>query len=181
MNLRPYLVSLLPVILLISCPNDVAYIPQYTTVVATPEVREKAVWYAREYIEAGTQYEWGGQDPLPRIVIDCSGLVIRCYDYAASDLGFVMLFSDTNSQGLVEYTQPLKAADLRTGDILFMGDDDIISHVALFVKIENENIVFIDSTYKPDEGINGVSERSYPMSDPRFISFGRMLLGKQNE
>jgi len=165
-------------IFIFSCDVTVVYKPQYDTLLTPPEVGEKAVWYAREYVKAGTQYEWGGQDPLPRIVVDCSGLVIRCYEYASNDLGFFILFDDTTSSGLKKYTQDLSLNDLRTGDILFMGENNIISHVALFVKIENGNIIFIDSTYKPEEGINGVSERSYPITDPKFISFGRMILGK---
>ena len=148
-------------------------------VLAPAGVRERAVYYARKYIELGAEYEWGGQDPLPkRVVVDCSGLVIRCYEYATQDLGYFMLFSDTNSSGLKRYTKEISLNELTPGDILFMGERGIISHVALFVRIVDEYLVFIDSTNKPEEGINGVSERKYRIDDDRFLSFGRMLIGK---
>jgi len=174
-----FVVYLLSITLLMSCSNNVISNTGYDIIVAPPDVREQAVWYAKKYIEAGAQYGWGGQDPLPKLLIDCSGLVIRCYEYATNDLGYSLLFDDTTSSGLKRYTKELSLDELCSGDILFMGEDDIISHVALFVKIENDKIVFIDSTYKPEEGINGVSERSYLKTDPRFISFGRMLIGKR--
>lgn len=145
---------------------------------APPEVGERAVEYARKYIELGAEYEWGGQDPLPRkIVVDCSGLVIRCYEYAANDYGYTLLFSDTTSYGMKNYSLTITQQDLQPGDLLFMGDGTI-DHIALFVKHENGNIYFIDSTLKPEEGINGVTERFYPDGDTRFIACGRMYLEK---
>ena len=130
---------------------------------------------AEEYIEFGAEYGWGGQDPLPRtIVVDCSGLVIRCYQYACEEFGYRLLFNDTTSYGLLNYTIPLSQNTLTPGDLLFMGNGDI-SHVALFVGNDGTNITFVDSTYKPEEGIYGVSERYYAKDDPRFISYGRMI------
>ncbi len=150
----------------------------YDVIIAPEEVRQKAIEYARKYIEAGAGYQWGGQDPLPKIVVDCSGLVIRCYEYATRDYGYFLLFKDETSYGLKRYTKELSLSELGPGDLLFMGEDNRISHVALFVKTEADRIVFIDSTLKSEEGINGVSERSYSMNDPRFISFGRLYIGK---
>jgi len=161
--------------LCIACSNPPAPVP----VLAPEMVRLQAIYYANKYIEIGAGYEWGGQDPLPRrIVVDCSGLVIRCYEYAAADFGYSLLFADATAVGLREYSIPLDIQDLQPGDLIFMGDDGIISHIALFVRSENGNIYFIDSTYKPEEGIDGVSERFYSNADPRFIAFGRMLVLK---
>lgn len=144
---------------------------------APVEVREKALEYARKYIELNAEYWWGKQDTLPRtIFVDCSGLVINCYQYACEDFGYRLLFNDTTSYGLLNYTIELSQDTLTPGDLLFMGDGGVVSHVALFVRNDGANIIFIDSTYKPEEDINGVSERSYKKDDPRFISYGRMVI-----
>ncbi len=160
------------VFILNSCSNN---FHTYKIIEVPVEVRNRALEYAREYIEFGAEYGWGGQDPLPRtIVVDCSGLVIRCYQYACEEFGYRLLFNDTTSYGLLNYTIPLSQNTLTPGDLLFMGNGDI-SHVALFVGNDGTNITFIDSTYKPEEGIYGVSERYYAKDDPRFISYGRMI------
>jgi hypothetical protein len=165
------------IFLFVSCRTPSTIAPEQ--IPAPEEVRLQALDYARQYISLGAEYEWGGQDPLPRrIVVDCSGLVIRCYEYAASDHGYSLLFTDTTAAGMQRYSISLNKQDLQPGDLLFMGTDGVVSHIALFVKIENGNIYFIDSTYKPDEGINGVTERFYSETDPRFIAFGRMLVQK---
>jgi len=144
---------------------------------APVEVREKALEYARKYIELNAEYWWGKQDPLPRtIFVDCSGLVINCYQYACEDFGYRLLFNDTTSYGLLNYTIPLSQNTLTPGDLLFMGDGGVVSHVAMFVDKDGTKITFIDSTYKPEENINGVSERYYAKDDPRFISYGRMVI-----
>ena len=145
---------------------------------APAEVRARSIKYAQKYIEEGAEYQWGGQDPLPkRIAVDCSGLVIRCYQYACGDFGYRLPFVDTTSAGLKRYAVELTLEELSPGDLLFMGDGTI-SHVALFVKREEGVIMFIDSTYKPEIGINGVSQRSYPETDSRFLSYGRLLVEK---
>lgn len=147
------------------------------SVPAPPELRERSLYYAYRYQEEGASYVWGGQDPLPRrIAVDCSGLVIRCYEYACEDFGFRLLFSDTTSKGLASYSIALQQEDLSPGDLIFMGLDGQISHVALFIAIEDESITFIDSTRKDD--IDGVSVQSYPTTDARFISYGRLLVLK---
>lgn len=171
------IIIIVSLIFLISCSSP--YTPMPKPISAPVEVRLRALQYANTYIELGAGYEWGGQDPLPgKIVVDCSGLVIRCYEYAAADYGYRLPFTDTTSAGMRQYSIDLKKTDLQPGDLLFMGSDDIISHIALFVKLENGCIYFIDSTYKPEEGINGVSQRFYSYDDPRFIAFGRMLVQK---
>ncbi len=176
---KPFLpVMLLCSLLLVSCNSSFSS----GTIIAAPDkVCVTALEYAYQYLHHGTEYLWGGQDPLPRLLkVDCSGLVIRCYEYAAQDYGYSLLFNDTTSAGLTHYTVPLSQNELKPGDLIFMGDDHIVSHVALFIQFRDSDIVFIDSTYKPAANINGVSERSYPSDDPRFISYGRMLVRKND-
>jgi hypothetical protein len=64
------------------------------TLVPAPEsLRLAALGYARNYLELGATYRWGGQDPLPgRLVVDCSGLIVRCYGYACEDCGYALPF-----------------------------------------------------------------------------------------
>ena len=59
-----------------------------------------------------------------------------------------------------------------------------ITHVAIFDRIENGNVFFIDSTLKDEDGdgvneINGVTERSYGTGDERIKSYGIMLLKRK--
>ena len=54
-----------------------------------------------------------------------------------------------------------------------------VTHIALFEKIENKRIYFINSTQKDTNGddindIDGISYRDYPEDDSRFKAFGRM-------
>mgnify|MGYP000415723504 CR=1 FL=1 len=146
---------------------------------APSEVRVRALSYARRYMEEGTGYQWGGQDPLQKIVVDCSGLLIRCYQYACQDEGYFLLFHDTTSYGLWEYCKELDLEDVSPGDLIFMGENGRIFHVALFIRKDAGFVTFIDSTFKPEEGINGVSERSYSLEDSRILAYGRLSVGRK--
>ncbi len=147
----------------------------YTLVPAPEEVRQQALIYAKKYIELGATYEWGGQDPLPRrLVVDCSGLIIRCYQYACEDYRYRLPFSDETASGMQEYAEPLKNPE--PGDVIFMGNEAVVTHIALFVRKDETHVFFIDSTELPEENVYGVSERCYKISDPRFIWFGRMMV-----
>jgi len=141
---------------------------------APAKVRLASLDYARKYIDLGTTYAWGAQDALPRqLALDCSGLVVRCYAYACDELGYTLPFNDMNSAGMQAYTQPV---DPEPGDLIFMGTEGKVNHVALFVRREGSDTYFIDSTEYG--GVSGVNERSYATSDPKFISYGRLLLKK---
>jgi len=141
----------------------------YEIVPASVEIRTAAIRYAQKYAELGAVYEWGGQDPLPRkIAVDCSGLVIRCYEYACGDYGASLLFKDTTAKGLRQYSSLIASPE--KGDLIMMGDNNEISHVALFTRKEDGRLYFIDAT-----SLTGmVSMRSYPENDQRFIEFRRM-------
>lgn len=149
---------------IIDCPEALAFL---------------AYRYALEYDAIDTQYEWGGQDPLRAAKLDCSGLVIRCYQYALAGTPYSLLLPDMSSSYMHDNAATLIPLEqLRPGDVIFMGQEDspVISHIALYVKTENGEIHFIDSTKKPAHGavpaVNGVSQRSYPVDDKRFKSGG---------
>lgn len=59
------------------------------------------------------------------------------------------------------------------GDLIFMGENSTISHVALFDRFEGKNVYFIDST---DLEAGKVSERSYPIESYKIIEYGRLLV-----
>jgi hypothetical protein len=165
----------LPILLLAACagPGGESLEP------GSEGLRLAALGYARRYAELKATYEWGGQDALPRIVVDCSGLVLRCYGYACGDYGRKLPFEDCRAAGMLAWSVPVEP---EPGDLVFMGDGGTVSHIALFVRREGGTTWFIDSTYKVDETgavlVDGVSERSYRSDDPRFIAYGRMLVGK---
>ena len=112
-------------------------------------------------------------------MIDCSGLVVMCYKYALVDTQYSLLLDDMSAAYMYENASrliPLEQA--RKGDLVFMGEpgSSNISHIALFDEKKDGMIFFIDSTEKEEEGINGVSRRSYPENDERVKAFGVMLL-----
>lgn len=147
------------------CPDDIA---------------QRAFRFAELYETSGAEYEFGGQSPLRSVpMIDCSGLVVMCYKYALVDTQYFLLLDDMSAAYMYENASrliPLEQA--RKGDLIFMGESGSsnISHIALFDEKKDGNISFIDSTEKEEEGINGVSRRSYPENDGRFKAFGVMLL-----
>ena len=62
------------------------------------------------------------------------------------------------------------------GDIVFMGDgtDGDPSHIGIVLAVEGDCLEFIDASSLP--GIMGVSIRSYPLDNPKILSFGHMML-----
>ncbi|MBO5137568.1 MAG: C40 family peptidase [Spirochaetaceae bacterium] len=138
-------------------------------------IKEKVVDFAYQYADADTFYEWGGQDPLRAIGIDCSGLVVRCYSYATSGTGYSLIQSDMSSAYMYE-SATSQTTTPEAGDLVFMGEvnSSAITHVGIFVKKLGTEIYFIDST---DSGsTNGVSERSYDISNKKIKGYGIMKL-----
>jgi hypothetical protein len=140
------------------------------------DIAKRALDHAIEYSNAGTKYEFGGQDMLRAIKIDCSGLVVNCYYYAVTGTNYYLPFHDA---AVINFYNQWSVATVnpRPGDLIFMGDDrSKPSHMGFFVRKKGGNIYFVDSTLKAEENIDGVSERYYPENDGRFLSFGVLLL-----
>jgi hypothetical protein len=151
------------VLLLVGCSSDISIIE------APPPVREKALICAQKYI--GTPYVYGGKHVSNAGGVDCSGLVLDVYQYALNSYGYTLLFSDCTVETL--YNNFTQAINIPTpGDLIFMGDDSTISHVALFEHETNGIIYFIDA-YSID---GKVEERNYLATDPKIKCFGRMLI-----
>lgn len=161
----------------------------YTEIDVPSEIAARAFSFAELYESSDTVYGWGGQDPVRSIKIDCSGLVIMCYKYALVDTKYQLLLPDMSANYMYEKASThIEKSALRKGDLLFMVnlDEDgkvpenpTVSHIALFEKIEDGKIHFIDSTKKDsdDDGIidiDGVTRRCYSEDDLRFYAFGRM-------
>lgn len=148
-----------------------------TNIIDCPEnIANRAFYFAELYEKEDTVYEWGEQDPLRAVKLDCSGLVIMCYTYALVGTKYSLLLPDMASSYICEKASThVQLENMRQGDLLFMGeegDSKIVSHIALFDCVENGNIYFIDCT----DSINKVSRRFYPKDDSRFKYFGMMQL-----
>lgn len=160
----------------------------FKVIPASNTIAERAYNFAELYKDSQTEYKLGGQDPVrSAIKIDCSGLIIMCYKYAIVDTQYELLEPDMTANYIYENAAEIISKEqLRKGDLIFMGEENSteITHIALFHKIENGYIYFIDSTQKDTnndgiDDINGVTYRFYPENDKRFKSFGIMLL-KEN-
>jgi len=170
--LAPLLVALS--LLVVSC-HDAGRFSPVNLIPCPASTAQSALDYAREYVQGDTVYEYGGQDGLRAIRIDCSGLVVNCYHYALEGTGCSLPFEDAAVIDFYrDWTQ--ETGTPRPGDLVFMGEGAVPDHMSMFVKSEGGYIYFIDSTFKPEDGIDGVSERYYPVGDTRFIAFGVLLL-----
>jgi len=158
--------------------NDPAI--RYRVVECPPEIREAAVFYAGKYVERESVFVWAGRDYLEQegvLALDCSGFIVRIFQYAVKDTKYSLLFEDAPLSAFYEYfTVPVDM--LTPGDIIFMGIDSNAppSHMSVFVDMDNENIYFMDSTIKEEDGINGATLRYYPKDDPRFLYYARLLI-----
>ena len=154
------------------------------TISCPKEIAARALFFANEYKNRDTIYEWGGRDGLRSIGIDCSGLIVRCYRYAVSEqTGYSLTFENATVKTLFN-KHSIKTDNPVAGDLIFMGDENesFPTHIALYVKIVDNDIYFIDSTKKdtPDgKNINGVTERYYHKTDKRFKSFGKIKILKK--
>ncbi len=147
----------------------------YTIVLASKEIKNRAFEFANLYKDSETEYGYGAQDPLRSIKIDCSGLVIMSYKYALVDTKYSLLLSDMSSSYIYENASEITKVP-EHGDLIFMGEENSnkITHIAIFDREENGNIYFMDST--ENETVNGVSERMYEKNNPKFKAFGTMKL-----
>ena len=169
-------------IFLFSCHNGTDDKTSGTESDAPDEISERAYSFAELYAQSETEYRWGGQDPLRAIQIDCSGLIVMCYKYALVDTKYQLLLSDMSANYMyTNASSHIAKTELKKGNLIFMGEaaSNSVTHIALFEKIENGRIYFIDSTQKDTNGdgvndIDGVTYRDYSEDDSRFKAFGRM-------
>ena len=145
-----------------------------TNLIQAPEnVRALALNDAKYYL--GMPYVYGGGDTTgPRHIasvgeIDCSGLIVNTYKYATLHLGYKLTFSDATVETLYQNDTTIIDAP-SPGDLIFMSEDSIISHVALFERQVNGIVYFIDA-YSLD---GKVEERNYLATDPKIKCFGRI-------
>jgi len=139
---------------------------------AAPEyIRTRALEIAQYYI--GMDYEYGGQDhysTISALGIDCSGLVVNAYEEAVIGTPYALPFYDAAVVNFLNtYTTPIETPE--PGDLTFMGEDSV-THIAIYEKTAGDNIVFIDA-FETD---GNVQERSYDKDNPKFKSFGRLLV-----
>ena len=153
---------------------------RYRVVDCPVEIRESAVSYARKYIERETVWAWGGRDYLEEegiLSLDCSGFIVRIFQYAVKGTKYSLLFEDAPISALCEYfTVPVDT--LTPGDLIFMGTEKNAppTHISVFTEMDNENIYFMDATLKEEDEINGVTLRHYSRDDPRFLYYARLLI-----
>ena len=174
MKIIRYLIAALS-FLIISCNNGTDDKTSFTEIDASDEISERAYSFAELYEQSDTEYHLGGQDPVRAIQIDCSGLIIMCYKYALVDTKYQLLVSDMTANYM--YTNAsthIDKADLKKGNLIFMGeaDSNSVTHIALFEKIENGRIYFIDSTQKDTngDGINDIDGMFYHKKKKRGVA-----------
>lgn len=170
------------ILLFCSCVHETQ---NFTVINAPSEIANRAFEFSMIYAEADTEYGYGKQDPARSVIqIDCSGLVIMCYKYALVDTKYQLLVSDMTADYMYKNASTIISVnELRKGDLLFMGEADSneVTHIALFEKLEDGKIFFVDSTQKDSDNdgvfeINGVTQRHYEADDSRFKAFGIMKL-----
>lgn len=183
-KIKSNILLLTSVVFLIGCHHSIQK-QQTGMIISCPsEIAARALFFAEEYKNKKTVYDWGGRDGLRAIRLDCSGLIVRCYRYAVSELNeYSLTFENATVKTLFE-NHSFKTDAPVAGDLIFMGEQDnnFPSHIALYVETKNDYIYFIDSTKKdsPDgNSINGVTKRYYHKTDKRFKGFGKIKILKQ--
>lgn len=163
----------LPAVLLVAACD--AFLPPPEPVPAPPEVRKAALAEATRY--SGMSYEWGGDDFMPR-GIDCSGLVVNAYLYAAGLRGYTLLFRDATAGDMMDH-YAWSVDEPEPGDLVFMGPPggDSVTHVALFDSwFDGDTMWIVDATLIPELGIDGVSRRLRASEDGWTRGYGRLAL-----
>lgn len=96
---------------------------------STPEMRAKAVAFAKKQVEARKPYVWGDEGPN---AFDCSGLVYAAY--RAAGLGWPN-WDRLNSSLYFSYTKHVPISQLQPGDLLFYsykGTVNTIHHITIY-------------------------------------------------
>lgn len=96
---------------------------------STPEMRAKAVEFAKKQVQARKPYVWGSEGPN---AFDCSGLVYAAY--RAAGLGWPN-WDRLNSSLYFSYTKHVPLSQLEPGDLLFYsykGTVNTIHHITIY-------------------------------------------------
>ena len=96
---------------------------------STPEMRAKAVEFAKKQVQARKPYVWGAEGPNS---FDCSGLVYAAY--RAAGLGWPN-WDRLNSSLYFSYTKHVPISQLEPGDLLFYsykGTVNTIHHITIY-------------------------------------------------
>ena len=96
---------------------------------STPEMRAKAVEFAKKQVQARKPYVWGSEGPN---AFDCSGLVYAAY--RAAGLGWPN-WDRLNSSLYFSYTKHVPISQLEPGDLLFYsykGTVNTIHHITIY-------------------------------------------------
>ncbi len=96
---------------------------------STPEMRAKAVAFAKKQVQARKPYIWGDEGPN---AFDCSGLVYAAY--RAAGLGWPN-WDRLNSSLYFSYTKHVPLSQLEPGDLLFYsykGTVNTIHHISIY-------------------------------------------------
>jgi hypothetical protein len=152
-----------------------AFLPPPDPVPAPVEVREAALAEAIRY--SGMDYEWGGDDVMPR-GIDCSGLVVNVYRYAAALHECTLLFVDATAGAMMDHFA-YALDEPEPGDLVFMGPPggSTVTHVAVFDSFADADTMWVvDATLIPELGIDGVTRRLRSADDGWTRGYGRMAV-----
>jgi hypothetical protein len=138
---------------------------------------EKALSIAS--LEIGSEYVYGSNGPT---TFDCSGLIIWSYqqvfnkqnifkynDSIANDLSIEMLF-----QGNVNIIQ---RSEVFPGDIIFITNEkDSVTHGGIVVKIDNDNVTFINASSYYGIVTNETWNINDTVRDQWIVGFGRLMI-----
>jgi len=103
-------------------------------------------------------------------VISACDIVVNPYEEAVIGTPYALPFYDAAVVNFLNtYTTPIETPE--PGDLIFMGEDSV-THIAIYEKTAGDSIVFIDA-FETD---GNVQERSYDKDNPKFKSFGRLLV-----
>ena len=136
---------------------------------------------AEKYTKMNIVYRDAGRgEDENQILIDCSGLVINCYNKALEGTKYALPFTDVSSTSLYE-TYVDKIDTPNKGDLIFMSyrEDKAVNHVGIVEEIKKDKVYFIDATPNDNnESKKAVNKRSYDISDEKIIGYGVMKLKK---
>ncbi|NER80376.1 MAG: C40 family peptidase [Leptolyngbya sp. SIO1D8] len=139
------------------------YHPPALTARVIQERLSEVIHFAHTAMARSNTYLWGGTTS-PNY--DCSGLMQDAFASAG-----IMLPRDSYQQEA--FAEPVAISDLQPGDLLFFGNRDRATHVALYLG----NGKYIHSSGK-DQGRNGIGVDSITdLSDPVSRAYHKQLRG----